>query len=250
MKKCTFSGCFWWVSLYNYWTTATLVTPLDSSKRCDYTRNFFVSVTQSEGNVAGWWQLQGLRPAQAGGRWTQEPVRPVPLEAEWGEEWGVRRAAWRQPFIRASYVMCQHLSAFSERLNSAVRPLRSPLPTPALPSLLSAHARTRRLPVFRQAGERQRCAVEWSVQSDPGCYVIVGSVTMDTAEMCGGVERGGEGREGVGRWGKGRPGAQQRLDTWIIHDASHQPTRSEPKWCSGLTGHVQIFQWERKVKLN
>lgn len=207
-------------------------------------------------NLKEMWQDGGSCKAsgqfgtEAGGRWTQEPVRPVPLEAEWGEEWGVRRAAWRQPFIRASYVMCQHLSAFSERLNSAVRPLRSPLPTPALPSLLSAHARTRRLPVFRQAGERQRCAVEWSVQSDPGCYVIVGSVTMDTAEMCGGVERGGEGGKGVGRWGKGRPGAQQRLDTWIIHDASHQPTRSEPKWCSGLTGHVQIFQWERKVKLN
>lgn len=171
--------------------------------------------------MTGWWQLQGLRPAQAGGRWTQEPVRPVPLEAEWGEEWGVRRAAWRQPFIRASYVMCQHLSAFSERLNSAVRPLCSPLPTPALPSLLSAHARTRRLPVFRQAGERQRCAVEWSVQSDPGCYVIVGSVTMDTAEMCGGVERGG----GGGReWGGGGRGDLEPSKGWTPESFMMLPT--------------------------
>lgn len=263
MKKCTFSGCFWWVSLYNYWTPATLARPLDSSKRRDHTHTqFFFCFCHST------WRkcdrtVAAARPqasvpsqsgAEAGGRWTQEPVRPVPLEAERGEEWGARRTAWRRPFIRASYVTCQHLSAFSERLNSAVRPLRSPLPappTPPRPPLLSAHARTGRLPVFRQAGERQRCAVEWSVQSDPGCYVIVGSVTMDTAEMCGGEERGGEGRQGVGRRGKGRPGAQQRLDTWIIHDASHPPTNQvRAKMMFRFDWTRPNFQWERKVKLN
>lgn len=202
-----------------------------------HTRNCFrvcSSIWRKCGRVA---VLQGLRPASRpnSGRRQVAGVRPVPLEAEWGVESGVRGAAWRQPpFIRASYVMCQHLSAFSERLNSAVCPLRSP----PSPSLAAKCTRTNTVPPCVPPGGGAA-----AVRSGVICTEWSGLLRnrwLSDHGHCGDVRQGGEGKRGAGC------GDQQRLHTWIIHDASHQPTRSEPKWCSGLTGHVHIFSESAK----
>lgn len=211
----------------------------------------FVCATQSEGNVKGWRRCeasgQRVVPIRGGRQAAGEHRSPSESSALGGRVGGgvrgVRRAAGRQPFITASYVMCQHLSAFSQRLNSAVR---QPPPHPAAPSahlsLLSAHARTRRLPVFRQAGERQRCAAEWSVQSDPG---LLRNRWLSDHGHCGDVrwEGGGGGRQGGGDRSPAKVGH-------LNHSCCFPTNQVWAKMMFRCEWTRLDFPWEGKVKMN
>lgn len=139
------------------------------------------------------------------------------------------------PFITASYVMCQHLSAFSQRLNSAVAACTTPTANPHL-SLLSAHARTRRLPVFCQAGGAA------AVRSGVICTEWSGLLRnrwLSDHGHCGDV------RQGDGE-GSGRSGGGIRSPAKVGH-----PNHSWcflTKWCLGVTGHARIFSENAKWK--